>query len=313
MHVMHIRSVDLNLVPIFLALMETRSVSVAARRLALSQSATSHALTRLRELFRDPLLIRAGRTLVPTHRALKAEAQLSAGAALLEQGLLGTEDFDPKTASRQFRLASADYAEIVLLPSLVKRLRDNAPLVDLWFESMDVGTFERLTRGYVDVIVSTAPGLSGERKGLTYAPLIEDEFVSIVRNGHPLLRGKMSVARFAQANHVFIAPGGKPGGVVDAALAARGMTRRIALAVPHFVVAPYIVAQTDLVLTVGRRLAQALARTAEIRIFETPLTLPSFELGMYWHPRSESDPAHQYLRGALTAVSQGRRARFSAR
>jgi DNA-binding transcriptional LysR family regulator len=309
MHVMHSRAIDLNLIPILKTLVETRSVSVAAKRLGLSQSATSHALGRLRDLFGDPLLVRVGRTLVPTPRALAALEPLAGGLAMIEHGLRSPAPFEPRTAAQSFRVLSGDYPEIVILPPLVRHLRAEAPLVDLWFEPVTPGAFDRLGRGEVDLLINLSPSVSSDRSALHYAPLLEDHFVSLVRKGHPLTRGKMTVKRFAEANHLFIAPGGKPGGVLDTALAERGLSRRVALAVPHFVVAPYVVAETDLVLTVGRRLAHALSKSANVHVFETPLALPSFEIGMYWHPRSDTDPAHQYLREAFLAAAPAKNAR----
>jgi DNA-binding transcriptional LysR family regulator len=306
MHAMHLRALDLNLVPILQILVETRSVSLAAKRLGLSQSATSHALGRLRDLLRDPLLVRAGRALVPTPRALAALEPIAGGLSLIEQGLRSPEPFSAKTAARSFRVLSGDYAEIVLVPPLVQYLRTEAPRVDLWFQPVVPDAFASLGRQEVDVVIGLASQVGKEHAGLKYAPLINDHFVSLVRKGHPLTRGKMTVKRFADASHLFVAPGGKPGGPVDTALAERGLSRRVALAVPHFVVAPYVVAATDLVLTVGRRLAQALAKSANVHVFETPLTLPAFEIGMYWHVRSDLDPAHLYLRAALQAAARGK-------
>jgi DNA-binding transcriptional LysR family regulator len=299
MHSMHLRAVDLNLIPILHALVEARSVSVAAKRLGLSQSATSHALARLRELFGDALLVRSGRALVPTPRALAALEPIAGAMVLLEQGLRSPKAFDPQTAQHSFRLLSGDYAEIVILPAAIRRIRHDAPRVDLWFEPIADDAFVRLTRAEVDAVISLKP--TQNDSSIQYAPLVTDDFVSIVRKGHPLARGRVTVKRFAEANHLFIAPGGKPGGVVDSALAEHGIVRRVALAIPHFVVAPYIVAETDLVLTVGRRLAKALSKSASVHLFETPLKLPTFELGLHWHVRNENDAAHRYLRKVLQA------------
>ena len=300
---MQLSAIDLNLAVILHALIETRSITAAAKRVGLSQSATSHALARLRELLADPLLVRVGRGVIPTPRALEIAAGLASGLAQLERALFSKQTFDPMIEKRTFRLIAGDFTELLLIPELIARLSVAAPLIDVWFESPDDNQFERLATGSVDALIGIAPRVGEERKGLKYQKLLTDQFVSIVRKGHPMVKQGVTLKRFAEHTHAFVAPGARPGGVVDRQLAALGLSRRVALAVPHFLVAPHVVAKTDLVLTIGSRLAQAFVGLLPLAIIKPPLKLPSFELGLYWHVRNHDDPAHQFLRHTLGEIA----------
>lgn len=302
---MQLSGIDLNLAVILQALIETRSITLASRKLGLSQSATSHALGRLRALLDDPLLLRSGRGVIPTPRALQIAAGLSAGLSQIERSLFAKTEFHPATEARSFRLIAGDFAELLLIPELIATLSRQAPQIDMWFESPGDNQFERLAQGTVDALIGVAPRRADDRTSLRYQSLFTDSFVSIVRKGHPLLKGPVTAHTFAAQKHAFVAPGGRPGGVVDTALAEHGLHRRVALGVPHFLVAPHVVAKSDLVLTIGRRLAEMFVRIISVEMIEPPIQLPSFELGLYWHARNENDLAHRYLRQTLTEIASG--------
>jgi DNA-binding transcriptional LysR family regulator len=302
MHGMHLAGIDLNLAVVLHALLTERSVSRAAKRLGLSQSATSHALGRLRDLLGDPVVVRTRDGVAPTPRADALAEGLSAALGALEDALLGAPAFDPKTAERRFYVSASDYAEFVLLPPLLARTSVDAPGVDVWVRPYDEGLAEHLRRGDVDVVLGV-PASIEEAEGIKSAQLFDEGFVCVARKGHPLLRGTPSAARFAAARHAFIAPRGRPGGAVDVALAALGLERRVVFAVPHFLIAPHVVAETDLVLTVAERVARAYAKSLPIQIFAPPVPMPRFTLSMFWHRRHDADPAHTWLRGALAAAA----------
>ena len=134
---------------------------------------------------------------------------------------------------------------------------------------------------------------------------MDDDFVCMMREGHPLARGALDVARFAGARHALIAPHGRPGGAVDQALAELGLARRVAVSVPHFMVAPHLVARTDLVLTIARRVAETFAGMLPLTIVESPLSLPTFTIGMQWGERNDADPGHAWLRERLLEAARG--------
>lgn len=302
MHPMHLAAVDLNLAVVLHALLTERSVSRAARSLGLSQSATSHALARLRTLLDDPLVVRTASGLAPTPRADAMAQQVASALASLEQAMLAAPSFDPATARRTFHVGAADYAEFVLLPPLLARIAHEAPEVDLWIRPLHEDISAQLRRGDLDVAINLVRP-DEHAAGIRNQKLFDERFVAMVRKGHPLSRKRLTIERYVAAHHAFIAPRGRPGGVVDDALAAMGLQRRVALAIPHFLVAPHVIARTDLVLTVAERIAEAFASLLPLTILTPPLALPGFTMSMLWHERSEHDPGQAWLRSRLAAVA----------
>jgi DNA-binding transcriptional LysR family regulator len=299
---MHLSGIDLNLAVVLHALLEERSVSRAARRLGLSQSATSHALARLRTLLSDPILVRTRSGLAPTPRAESIAHALASALSALEQSLLSPKGFDPTPAARSFRLGAADYAEFLLLPPLLARMASAAPGVDLWAMPPGADLDGQLHRGELDVAIGL-PIAEDRARRIRCQKLFDERFVCLVRQGHPLTRGKLTVDRFVQARHAFIAPRGRPGGIVDDALRELGLERRVALAVPHFLVAPHVLARTDLVLTVAERIARAFAGLLPLRIVEPPLALAGFSMAMLWHERNDADPAQRWFRSVIVEAA----------
>lgn len=300
MHVMHLRGVDLNLAVVLQVLLDERNVSRAAERLGLSQSATSHALARLRDLLDDPILVRASSGLVPTARAEVMRESLAAGLAALEHAFTFRQTFDPREVRLTFKLGTSDYAELVVMPALLSRLAEAAPHLGLWMAPSPLDPLAALGEGAVDLLF--APTVEGV-PGLYAQPLWTDHFVCVARRGHPLTRGTLTPERFAAAEHAFVAPRGRPGGVVDDALAARGLRRRIAFTTPSFLVAPQVVAGSDLVITLAARVAHAFAKTLPLTLFAPPFELPDFQVAMYWHERRHADPAHRFLRAEVLGVA----------
>jgi DNA-binding transcriptional LysR family regulator len=299
----HLAGLDLNLLVTLDALLEERNVTRAARRMGLSQSAMSHALARLRDLLADPVLVRSGRGMLPTPRAEAVGRPLREALGAIERTLRAPPAFDPGTAEKAFRMWGGDFAEMVVLPPLLARLSTAAPGLDLAFAPSIEGIRPSLTRGEIDL--AFAPVRTVDRgPGIQEEALFEERFVSVVRTGHPLAAGKLTPARFAEARHAFIAPRGRPGGAVDDALARLGLRRRVVLMLPHFVVAPHVVAASDLVLTLPERMARLLVAQLPITVLETPLVLPTFTVSMIWHERSDADPAHAWLRAEVRALGE---------
>lgn len=302
---LHISGVDLNLALVLHALLTEKSVSRAGKRLGLSQSATSHALARLRNVLGDPLVIRTRHGVSPTSRAETIAEPLGAAIALLERALLPPATFEPSTAVRRFRIGATDYAELLLLPKLIATLDREAPRVDVWMRPFGEGSIADLRRGELDLVVGVvSPG--DVPSSVRTRRLLDDRLVCVVRRGHPLARGRLTLARFAAAKHALVAPRAKPGGPVDDALAARGLERRVAVAIPHFLVAPHVVAETDVVLTLAERIARHFARLLPLRVLEPPLDLPPVQLSMLWHERHDVDPGHAWIRETLARLT-GRR------
>jgi len=308
----NLAGVDLNLLVSLDALLSERSVTRAARRVGLSQPAMSHCLARLRSLLDDPLLVRGRGGMVPTARAEAMGPALRAALGALSEVLSAGPQFDPATARASFRVASVDYAAFVLLPPLLERIGSQAPNVELWCVAPPVDTTVALLRGDLDLSLGVVrPGDVLDELGHTL--LFRERFVCVVRRGHRLARGKLTVERFASAQHAFIAPRGTHGGVVDEALANLGVRRRVALALPHFLVAPYVVARTDLVLTVAERVARTMARTLPLTVLEPPMPLPGFGIFLLWSARRSGDPALGWLRAQMEAVARTLRGPSKAR
>lgn len=279
-------------------LLRRRSVSAAARELGVTQSAMSHTLARLRARFDDPLLVRAGRGLVPTVRAEGMAPRLREAIEALSAAVAAPR-FEPAEARRSFRLAMPDYGELVLLPALLPRLAA-APGVDLVVVRAP-DAFEALAGGAVDLVIQPRRP-EDDRAGLRTRVLFRDGFVCVVRPGHPLAEVP-DLDHFVAARHLLVAPRGSFGGIVDDALAARGLRRRTVVAAPSFVAAPYLVARSDLVLTLAERVARLVAPGLGLRVLPHPLELPLFSTSMIWHDRADGDPGHGWLREQLVAAA----------
>lgn len=302
----NLAAIDLNLLVVFDALLAERHVTRAAARLGLSQSAASHALARLRRLLGDPLLVRDGAALVPTVRAAALAPRLADALAALRAALAPPPAFDPATARRRFTLGLADYAQFVLLPPLLARLSVAAPHVDLVARDFPLDRADEfdVTVAPGRAIASADPLAAVRSPALRERRLFRERFVCLTRERHPRIGKKLDLATFVALPHAFIAPRGTPGGVVDEVLAERGLSRRVALTIQHFLVAPYAIAGSDLVITLAERLARAFADQLPLAVHEPPLAIPRFAMHLYWHERHHLDPAHQWLRGQLVEVAR---------
>ncbi len=302
-HDLNLAAIDLNLLNVLDALLAERHVTRAARRVGLTQSAASHALARLRTLLGDPLLVRGpGGAMLPTARAEALAPILRQALAALEAGLRGEPTFDPASAQRTFHVATGDYHELVLLPRLCAGLADDAPGCDLWVHPIADDPAPALIDGTADLALGVWRG-RGWPSGIYEKRLFDETFVCVVRRGHPAAAQKLTLARYLALSHLLIAPRGTPGSFVDDALAAIGKRRRVAVAVPHFLVAPHVIASTDLVVTLASRVARTLAKPLGLTLLDPPLDLPGFTASMAWHERAHRDPAQRWLRDRLLAVS----------
>jgi len=295
-----VAGVDLNLVRVFCALLDEQHLTRAGTRLGLTQSATSHALRRLRRLFADPLFVRTARGLAPTTRARELSEPVREVMRALERCFREQEPFVAAQAVRSFSVATSDYGSFVLAPPLIERVAREAPNVDLWLRSLGASFEEQLVRGDVDVVV--VPTTKRELPvGIRSRPLYRERLVCLVRQGSQPKK-RLDLAAWTSLRHVLIAPGGTPGGVVDETLAQLGKRRRVALSVPHFLLAPHVVASSDLIVTVGARVAQAFAELLPLSVFEPPVKLPGFEMRLYWHERHHRDPAQQWFRDVVRSA-----------
>ena len=290
---------DLNLLVVFDAVMRERSVTRAGSSLGMSQPAVSHALNRLRHLVQDELFVRTPTGMTPTPRAEMLAEPLR--NALSEMRLaLEPAAFDPANAERRFTLALNNYAALIVAPPLAAAVASAAPGVRLDIRPRGTTDLvDGLDRGDLDLTIGFAAN-PGER--FTTAPLLEDEVVMVVRQGHPVDGRSLSAADFAALGHLEISSSLDDTGFIDRWLADQGLTRKIALRAP-FISAPQILAQSDLVANMSRRIARRLTELHRLRICEPPYPSPPVRLTMLWHRRLDSHPAHRWLRQMIQSAA----------
>jgi DNA-binding transcriptional LysR family regulator len=308
MNDVHLGAFDLNLLVALDALLAERSVTRAAARIGITQSAASHSLSRLRKLTGDELLVRSREGMVPTIRAEAMRAPLRRSLEEITGTLSSPRAFDPKTARVRAFIGASDYAELVLLPGVMARLVGEAPGLELRVLMPGQDPASELAAGKLDfVIMPSPPGDEGQ--SIRGRQLFSDRFVCIARGGHPLAKAKaLTLSSFAGAAHALISPWGTEGGYVDDALARLGLQRKVAVAVPHFLVAPHIVASSDLLLTVAERVAEVVAGPLGLAVLAPPqeLGLTGFALSILWHERTQDDPARRWLRDVIIAEGSER-------
>ena len=290
---------DLNLLAVLDVLLAEESVTRAAVRLNVTQSAISRSLGKLRQLLGDELLLRTGHGMRPTARARELKPRLRATLAGLDQLLAETPRFDPGVASRRFRIAAVDYAHAVLLAPLVRALAREAPGVDWELLPSPLGVERELESGALDLSIEPRRP-SGA--GVVWSRLLEERYACIVWRGHPL--GRLGPADFARLPHVMVAPWGRPGGVVDAVLATSREHRRVGVQVSSFLLLPHVLVETERIATVPRRIATLLAAVHPLRILEPPLRIPGFTLSLGWHEIHRQHPAHAWLRARIAAEAR---------
>ena len=293
-------SIDLNLLRALHALLLERHVSRAARRAHTSQPAMSRALSKLRELFKDDLLVRVGQTMRPTPRAEALLGPLEEALGSIRD-LVSPSGFDPMTATGTFRIAALDILTYMLVPHLLRRLARDAPHVDLQIVQWSHRWQEHLESGEVDLTVGQP---AGREPGIYSRLLVRNTWACVLRKGHPALAGRWTTERFAHLPHLLIDVTGKGGGQVDAALARHGLKRRIALRMPYVVLSPLVVAETDLVLTTARWLAETLASKVPLVVKRPPIDLEPVDLPMVWHERTHRDARQRWFREALLRVAE---------
>jgi LysR family transcriptional regulator, nod-box dependent transcriptional activator len=292
----HIREADLNLLLALDVLLAERSVTTAADRLGLTQSAVSRILGRLRSTFGDPLFVRTSRGLTPTRRALALAGPVRDAVAGLERLLLEKPDFRPERARRRFRIAAVDYAQVTLLARVWKRLASEAPFIDLEVRQPSAESERDLESGALDLLLMPRQA-SGA--GIVWTPIVRDGYVCVVWKRHRCRR--LSLAHFAAMEHVLVAPRGREGGVVDEVLAQNGLSRRVALQVATFLIVPYALVGSERIATVPQRMAEEFVRLYPLRILKPPLPIPGVVLCQGWHEIHRSDPGHRWLRQAVAA------------
>jgi DNA-binding transcriptional LysR family regulator len=316
---MHLRKFDLNLLVVFDIIMKERSIVGASERLNLSQSAVSHSLGRMRKLVGDELFVRDTEGMCPTARALELAVPVQQALARIEAAL-GSEEFVAERAARTFVIAASDYSCTLIVPRLVERMAKVAPDIDLYIlpaNRLDV--IRQLDEGRIDLAIAWFAAVP-ERFGR--AKLVDENDVFLVRKGHPLTTGEPTVAGVLCYPHVVVDYLGNAERLADGFFLERGVLRRvtidrsvieaprrfgergrISVKVPAFCNVPPIIARTDMIACVPRRLAAELSATHGLVLLEPPYDIPPVAVEAVWHQRTEPDPGVTWLRQQVESVA----------
>lgn len=296
MNDLDIRRINLNLLPALEALLATCSVSEAARRTHVSQSAMSHSLARLSEALADPLLVPAGRRLVLTPRATRLERMLPTALDRLAAALSPGPPFSPATTRRTFRVATLDYFEMAVLSRMMNYLREHAPLASLWIERISPTTPAALMAGELDLVLGGETSLPTSPE-LVKRTLYQDPFAVLLRPDHPAAKTRaLSLTNYLAYPHVVVTVDGGADSPVERALLARGKSRVIVLRVPHFATAPLAVRDSDALCTIASTIALRASELYGLRVRSPPLTLPAPAIVAVWPRRKDLDEGGRWFR-----------------
>lgn len=291
---MNMRDADLNLLQTFHAVHATRSVSRAAERLGVSQPTVSHALRRLRVAYKDALFVRVQGGMAPTAKAERLAAAVDHALSTLETAFRETESYDPARSERTFRLHMSDIGETIFLPPLVAALARHAPRVRLeTFQLDDADILPALESGRVDLALGYIPALDVERRFL-----LHEQYVVLMRGGHPLARRAPTRAALARLDYVLV----RSHPATGRALQALDLHDRVRLTLPHFMVLPQIIAETDLAVVMPSRLANVFRRMGHYAVRRPRVGLPRFDVSVHWYWRYENEPGNRWLRGLIAEL-----------
>ena len=304
---MNQKNLDINLLRCLQVLVDEGHVSRAAERLEMTQPAMSAVLSKLRTIFEDPLLVRTGKGMVATQRALDITGQVRDALTLLDQALTCGTEFCPLTSTAHFRFAATESVMLALMPPLVARLRTIATGVTL---SVQVPELSRVRQELED---GDADFLLARKRpafvGLRCAPLFKQRLVVIAAGNHPHIQGSLNLEQYTRYPHCCYVVGRGGQSMVearlDSALADAGIRRTIGAWLPSALSSPAVVAGSDMLATVPDRVARHFAREYNLQVFDPPLALGPVDIGMYWHERSHNSAAHRWMRERLREAASG--------
>lgn len=299
---MNISTFDLNLLRVLDALLRERNVSRAAERLSLSQPAVSNALNRLRDLLDDPLLVRVGRAMQPTPRALALEAPIRDALQRIEQSLSDDAPFDPASSRQRFRIAVTDYVELILMPRLLRQLAVLAPGVRIDIQHLSPTLpGEALDKGGLDLVLGRFEQVPTRFASQRW---VSETLQLVAHRDHGQLAGGLDLDTFLSLRHLWV-HGGQTRGMVDQWLGERGLSREIVYTTPNYLQAAHIVASSDLVAVLPKRLARYFTALLPLQVHELPFDLGPFHLDIVSLGLRQRDMALQWLIGQIAALGEG--------
>jgi DNA-binding transcriptional LysR family regulator len=301
MNKINIEAFDLNLLVTFDALMRDRSVSRAADRMKLTQPAISHALGRLRAVFNDPLFIRSPTGMLPTSFAERISDQVAGILRGVNLILSPVDEFDAARSSRRFAIGMTDYTAYVVMPALAKHMERHAPNIELLIRpAHGTGVLSMIESNEIELVVGGS--ILDPREYISTSHMMTERFVCAMRRGHPVLKHRLTLEAYLAQSHLDIAPLGEPG-IVDKLLHQQHAARRIGISIAHFLLAPAILEQTNLVATIPERMARPMAKRFGLAVLETPFDFGWHEIRQTWHRRLEHDPGLVWLRAQIATVA----------
>jgi DNA-binding transcriptional LysR family regulator len=299
---MHISRVDLNLFVVLDAIFSEGGITKASHKLHLTQPAVSHALARLRELFKDPLFVREGRAMVPTPLARSLIEPVRRSLRELEVTLNELERFDPASTQKRFTVAVRDVLESTLLPSLMRHVIAHAPQIDVAAIRVDRRQLEsELAMGTLDAAIDVLLPLSNK---IQRARIALDPIVVVVRENHPRIRKRFDLEAYLAEEHILVSSRRSGSGLEDIELSRLGLQRRVRLRCQHYFAACQVVSETDLILTMPERHARVTNRPFGNRILPFPVETPRLDAYLYWHSNVDKEPANRWLREQLVQAFQ---------
>lgn len=304
MSAVHAKDLDLNLLAVFDAMFREASVTRAAQGLGLTQSAMSHALNRLRGFFDDPLFVKSGHRMVPTPKAQAMRDAVVDVMATVRQQILAGARFEPKQATRTFTLCMTDMGELVFLPPLLQRFKNEAPGCTLRTLQVPIEQVEDLlAAGEADLAVGS---MRSAPDGLYQQRLFMHSFITIASTRNKLVGTRLTRAQFEAMPHIVVSLTGRSAESYDRVLEEQGIRRHIAVMTPHFLMVPLLMDRhPELIATVPLELANVFGKLGTVRMFEPPVPAPRFALAQHWHPRFHHDPAIAWLREVMKKTFEG--------
>jgi DNA-binding transcriptional LysR family regulator len=296
-------NIDLKLLAVINELHKTGSVSQAAENLDVSQSAISMSLAKLREHFRDPLFVKTSTGMAPTPHAMELIDILKRAETLLQMALGHHVVFDPATSERVFHIACRDISQLRLLPSLMKRLKDTAPLVSIELRSIAENTSKLLESGDLDIAIGFIPAMGA---GFCHQTLFKERYVCVARDGHPRIKEHLTLEQYQNENHLVVTTTGTGHAMVERAIKLKGIRRRIGLRVPSFLGVDSIIANTDLIMILPEQMGLIMAASAGIRLLQLPFEVSMYPIMQHWHERYSLDPGNKWLRNQVADVFANR-------
>lgn len=300
-HIMNIGGIDLNLLLAFEALVDERHVGRAAKRVGLSQPAFSNAIARLRARLEDPLFVRTAQGMIPTPRADYLAGPIRTALAQLRQTFEAPHSFDPSVSTHRFCIGLSDDVELRLVPLFARsmlsgELQMQTRRLDWLFTVPE----SELRNGTLDLAIGYFPDARYIAPGLIMEPLSEESNLVIARRGHSMWKHKLTLHKFTMLDHAAVIYRSQVWGLIDNELAARGLRRRLRLALPHCLSVLHAVASSDLVACIQESVIERFGKNLNLKSCPEPLGLPPFVLRMVWHRQRDNDPAHVWFRKLIS-------------